>query len=178
MAGGTALALQLGHRRSVDFDWFRPEGIEDPLALASELGVQVRSTSVDTLHGVDRDVHLSFFSYRYPLIGPLLRAPELSCNLASIEDIAAMKLAAITQRAVRKDFFDLVAIGRRKLDLADMLAAYCRKFSVKDIGHVLVALTWFDDAERDLDPILLEDESTWQDVQATLRAWVREHASR
>ena len=177
MAGGTALALQLGHRRSVDFDWFRAARIGDPLALAADLGVQVRSTSRDTLHAEEEGVHLSFFSYRYPLIRPLIPADEFGCELASLEDIAAMKLAAVSQRGARKDFFDLVALGRAGLGLQDMFDAYRGRFSVSDVGHVIVALTWFDDADSDPEPIL-DARDTWDDVKATLRSWVRDYANR
>jgi hypothetical protein len=176
MAGGTALALQLGHRRSVDFDWFRTATIVDPLALASELGVTVEATSPGTLHGVARGVRVSFFTYRYPLLEPPVPAETLGCELASVRDVAAMKLAAITQRGARKDFHDLVAIGRAGVDLPSMLAAYSEKFSATDIGHVLVALTWFEDADRDAEPVLATT-TAWEDVKGTLRRWVKEAAA-
>jgi hypothetical protein len=60
LAGGTALALQLGHRRSVDFDWFREGPIEDPAGPARDLGVEARRTSEDTLHAVAEGVAVSF----------------------------------------------------------------------------------------------------------------------
>ncbi len=149
LAGGTALALQLGHRQSVDFDWFRDGAISDPTGLAQELGLTVTSTSENTLHSECDGVSLSFFTYRYPLLAALVSAESHGCKLASVPDIAAMKLAAITQRGTRKDYIDLVAIGRAGTDLPSMLAAYREKYSVANIGHVLVALTWFDDADRD-----------------------------
>ena len=177
MAGGTALALQLGHRRSGDFDWFRAGEIGDPLALAADLCIDVRSTSRNTLHAEEGGVQLSFFSYRYPLIRPLIPADEFGCDLASLEDIAAMKLAAVSQRGARKDFFDLVALGRAGLELQSMLEAYRSRFSVSDVGHVIVALTWFDDADGDPEPIL-DTGDKWDDVKATLRSWVRAYANR
>lgn len=177
MAGGTALALQLGHRVSVDFDWFREERIEDPLALAAALGVEVEATTADTLHAVSGGVKSSFFTYRYPLLSPLVDARGYGCRLASVRDVAAMKLAAISQRGTRKDYHDLVAIGRSGLDLDAMLRAYRDKFAVRDIGHVLAALTWFDDADRDAEPVL-ESRDDWDDVKAGLRAWVKQLADR
>lgn len=175
MAGGTALALQLGHRQSVDFDWFRGQEIDDPLGLASELGLDVLATSRNTLHAAAGGVKLSFLTFRYPLLEPLIRAPEFGCSLASLRDAAAMKLAAIGQRGARKDYFDLVALGRAGLPLDSMLEAYRRKFTVADIGHVLTALTWFDDADADAEPVLRSGD-TWEDVKTTLRAWVKDAA--
>jgi hypothetical protein len=175
MAGGTALALQLGHRQSVDFDWFRDAPIEDPLGLAAELGLETLTTSRDTLHAVSAGVKLSFLTFPYPLLQPAVHAADYGCRLASLVDAAAMKLAAITQRGVRKDYFDVVAIGHAGLGLDAMLEAYRRKFGVRDIGHVLTALAWFDDAEQDADPVLRSNE-TWGDVKATLRSWVKDAA--
>ena len=177
LAGGTALALQLGHRRSVDFDWFRAESIPDPLQLAAELRQvapdrEVTGTSSNTLHGELAGVRLSWFAYTYPMLEPLLTWDELGCRLASIRDVAAMKLAAMSQRGAKKDFFDLVAIERSGLDLAGMLEAYREKFSIRDIGHVLMALTWFEDAEADPTPILGSADD-WESVKAEVVSWVK-----
>jgi hypothetical protein len=68
MAGGTALALQLGHRQSVDFDWFRDEPIADPVGLAAELRVELLTSAPDTLHAASGGVRLSFLTFRYPLL--------------------------------------------------------------------------------------------------------------
>lgn len=176
MAGGTALALQLGHRLSVDFDWFRAARIDDPIALAAELGIDVLSTSRDTLHGSLDGVKASFFTYAYPLLEPLVPAAAYRCKLASMRDIAAMKLAAIAQRGSRKDYYDLVAIGRAGLGLGAMLAAYREKFAVRDAGHVLVALTWFDDADQDPEP-MPRTRDDWAAIKATLGGWVKDLAN-
>jgi len=180
LAGGTALALQLGHRRSVDFDWFREESIPDPLAFATELrgaaaGLVVLGTSTNTLHGELDGVRASWFTYPYPLLESPVELAEFPCRLASIADIAAMKLTAVAQRGAKKDFYDLFAIARSGLDLAGMLAAYKKKFDVQDIGHVLVALTWFEDAEADPAPIL-DSADDWEAVKAGIRSWVRDLA--
>jgi hypothetical protein len=174
LGGGTALALQLGHRRSVDFDWFRGEPLEDPLRLASEVvsaGIPFKAsrTEAGTLHGTSRGVRVSFLEYRYPLLRPGRAAPGLV--LASLEDIAAMKLAAVTQRGARKDFVDVFALGQR-FGLEEMLGFYREKYGIADVGHVLVALSYFDGADREPMPTLLE-RWTWASVKAAIRGWVR-----
>lgn len=180
LAGGTALALELGHRRSVDFDWFREDPSFDPLNLAHELAssgvpLEVQSTSTDTLHATVRGVRVSFFRYRYRLLEPLREWKAEGCRLASPKDIAAMKLAAVAQRGAKKDFYDVAALGRAGLELPAMLEAYRSKFSTADIAHVLTALTWFDDAERDADPESLTGDR-WDSVKQTMRAWVKAFA--
>ncbi len=180
LAGGTALALQLGHRRSVDFDWFSREGF-DPLRLARELsdrGVPLVSTATErgTLHTTISGVKASFLAYPYPMVEPLIFWPEESFELAAPADIAAMKLAAVAQRGARKDFYDLVALGRAGFDLVRMLESYRRKYQIQDLGHVLTALTWFEDADVDRDPLLGTSES-WEEVKRTIRGWVVDLAS-
>lgn len=175
LAGGTSLALQLGHRRSVDFDWFRDEPIADPLRLAADiraagLAVEVERTEKGTLHASLAGVRLSFFEYGYPLLDPVLRAESLGLHLASLADITAMKLAAVAQRGSRKDFVDVFALGRR-FTLDEMLELYRRRFGVRDVGHVLVALSYFDDADRERMPAMLRPWK-WPDVKATIRTWV------
>jgi hypothetical protein len=173
LAGGTALALQLGHRRSVDFDWFREDPIDDPLRLAADLraaGLRFETDRVEkgTLHGRASGVRVSFLEYGYPLLRPLREVEGL--RLAALEDIAAMKLAAVAQRGSKKDFVDVFALGRH-LELGDMLAFYRKKYGVEDVGHVLVALAWFDDADRERTPMLLQRQS-WPNVKATIRGWL------
>jgi hypothetical protein len=173
LAGGTALALQLGHRRSVDFDWFREDPIDDPLRLAAELRTPDFRLETDrvergTLHGRAGGVRVSFLEYGYPLLKPLREVEGL--RLAALEDIAAMKLAAVAQRGSKKDFVDVFALGRR-FRLGEMLASYRKKYGVEDVGHVLVALAYFDDADRERTPLLLQRQS-WPDVKATIRGWL------
>jgi hypothetical protein len=174
LAGGTALALQLGHRRSVDFDWFREEPIDDPLRLAADLRNPAFRFETDrvergTLHGRASGVRVSFLEYRYPLLRPP-RAVE-GLRLAALEDIAAMKLAAVAQRGSKKDFVDVFALGRR-FGLDDMLGFYGKKYGVADVGHVLVALAYFDDADREPTPTLLQRQS-WLAMKDAIRAWLK-----
>jgi hypothetical protein len=177
LGGGTALALRLGHRRSVDFDWFCEKPLADPLQLASEIraaGIPFKPsrTEAGTLHGVSRGVRTSFLEYRYPLLRPGL--DEAGFLLASLEDLAAMKLAAVAQRGSRKDFVDVFALGQR-FRLAEMLGFYREKYGLEDWGHVLVALSYFDGADRERMPTMLERWS-WPSVKSAIGGWVREAA--
>lgn len=177
LGGGTAIALHLGHRRSVDFDWFRQPLLEDPLELARELlddGIPFVTgwTRRSTLYGTVRGVRVSFFQYRYRFLGPLVLWPEPACLLASLEDLACMKLSAISQRGSRKDFVDLFALGRHGFSLQQMLAWYREKFEVDDIAHLLYALVYFDDADAEPKPSMIWKVG-WREVKETLRTWVR-----
>lgn len=180
LAGGTALALQLGHRQSFDFDWFHPHQMTLPMQLAATLrgdGVpfEAGETAPGTLHGSSRGVRVSFLAFAYPLLRPLVEWADFGVSLASLEDLAAMKLSAIAQRGAKRDFFDLAALAVEGFSLARMIELYVAKFGVKDTGHVLVALAYFDDAESDPPPIMLQP-ADWGAVKDTVRGWVRDYA--
>ena len=163
LAGGTGLALQLGHRRSVDFDWFCGSDFQ-PEALASKLrsaGVefQEKDLAANTLHGTASTVATTFLQYDYPQLVPMVAWHDVGISIAGVEDIACMKLAAVSQRGSRKDFVDLYAIGIGGMSLQSMLDSYRQKYSTREIGHVLAALSYFDDAEREPMPEMLQKES-------------------
>jgi hypothetical protein len=86
-----------------------------------------------------------------------------------------MKLSAVSQRGGKKDFIDIYALGSKAFSLLEMISMYQRKFSVKDIGHLLYGLAFFDDAELEPGPKLLWDME-WQVVKKSVQGWVLEVA--
>jgi len=113
LAGGTAVAFHLGHRISVDLDFFGPESFDaEKLAeCLADLGCfRVESFAPDTLLGSFEDVRISFFRYRYPLADEPVTV--LGTLVVGLGDLAAMKIEAIGQRGSRRDFIDLYFIGR------------------------------------------------------------------
>lgn len=181
LAGGTAIALHLGHRRSVDFDWFLSDRIEDPLRLSAELqeeGVPFETGQIDkgTLYGSVLGVRVSFLEFRYPMLDSLVSWPDYGCRLAGYRDLACMKLSAIAQRGSRKDFVDLYALGQSGCSLPEMLAWYREKFNVQDIAHLLYALAYFDDAEAEQMPDMIW-QAAWKQIKETVSTWVRDSLS-
>jgi hypothetical protein len=177
LGGGTAVAIHLGHRRSVDLDWFTERRMDDPMTLATQIrdegvGLEVRSVDRGTLHATVGTVRLSFFELRYALLKPLINWPSFDCLLASIDDLAAMKLLAVEQRGAKKDFLDVYAIGMHGLSLADMLELYRKKFSVADVSRVTYSLCYFDDAESNAMPAMLADIA-WEEAKKTIQTWVK-----
>ncbi|HJT77653.1 MAG TPA: nucleotidyl transferase AbiEii/AbiGii toxin family protein [Gemmataceae bacterium] len=177
LAGGTAVALHLGHRRSVDLDWFMAGGIPDPLHLAQDLREQgvafvTGQVAPGTLHGSVRGVRLGLLEYRYPLLAPL-RPWRGGIRIVARADLAAMKLAAVAQRGAKKDFVDVYALGSRSGSLRQMLRWYQEKYTVSDLAHVLYGLAYFDDADRERMPRMLWDV-TWRTMKETIRRWLRD----
>lgn len=176
LAGGAALALWFGHRRSVDLDWFRRRRIVDPLELArgfTDAGVafDVTTNVKGTLHGVANGVKMSFLEYPYKMLARPTKWKEAGCALASREDLACMKLSAMADRGAKKDFIDLYFLGQ-EIPLARMLELYQTKYGVSDIAHLVVALAYFDDAERQRMPQMIRKVS-WTAVKAEIRGWIR-----
>lgn len=178
LAGGTALALQLGHRDSIDFDFFTEESF-DPEALHQELlpvfaghEVTITQAAPGTLSLLlDSSIRLSFLSYPYPLVAVTVDTPDL--RLASIIDIGAMKLSAIVSRSTLKDYVDLYVI-LQYFKLSELLEAAQQKFPSLDVNVILKALVYFEDIEDE--PITFEvgKEVSQPVLKDFLRAAVRE----
>jgi hypothetical protein len=180
LGGGTTIAIYLGHRHSVDLDWFTEEGITDPMRLAQNIrdkGIPFVTGQIErgTLHGTISGVRISFLEYKYPLLKPLIIWQKAACQLATLEDLACMKLSALTQRGSKKDFVDIYALGLRYFSLRDMLRLYQKKFSVEDMGHVLYGLSYFDDADKERLPKMFWD-TNWRTIKKTIQGWVKEVA--
>lgn len=169
LVGGTAAALHLGHRRSVDFDLFTDEDFE-PLdivdRLQGTLALEVRRQSQDTIHLELNSVPLIFLHYTYPLLEPLIDGPG-GLRLVQQKDILAMKLVAVSQRGTRKDFVDLYFLCRAGMTLMEGLKLLQAKYpKVKfDCYHILNSLQYFEDAEQQDMPTMLVPFD-WEECKA------------
>lgn len=149
LAGGTALALAIGHRKSLDFDFYSKKSF-DSVRLLRDItehfkNVQVVNQAPDTLLLIIEGVHISFFAYPYPLLKPLIKTEKI--NLVSLADIAAMKMVAIVQRRSKRDYVDIFHL-LRYFTLEEMLAFTVKKYKkVFNPYLVLRALIYFEDIE-------------------------------
>lgn len=166
LAGGTALALQYGHRKSVDLDWFSRKSFDTAKLKKglAELGrIIVSSEEKDTLNLSINSVKISFIGYPYKLLFPFLSWHGV--KLADHRDIACMKLDAASSRGSKKDFIDLYFF-LQNYSLAYLLKLFEKKY--KNIKynklHILKSLTYFTDANREPMPIMIENVS-WTEVK-------------
>ena len=151
LAGGTGLALQLGHRMSLDLDLFseRPWSSASLLAALRALGPTVIDLETEgAVVGSVGGVRVSFFYYPYPVLEPLLQTPG-GVPLAGLLDIACMKLIAVSQRGSRKDFVDLYFLSVAGVDLRHAQDALPRKMPgvQHNLVHLARSLAYFADAE-------------------------------
>jgi len=165
LAGGTALTFHRGHRKSVDIDLFnQTEFDEDRISdqITKRNGVII-SMQPGTVHGIVQNIKVTFLHYPYPLILPL--ATHNKIKLASLEDIGCMKAVSISQRAEKKDFFDMFEI-LKVLRPEELKACFFKKYGENRINcyHVLRSFFYYDDVEDSPDPISLNG-TTWNDVK-------------
>lgn len=175
LAGGTALAVQLGHRQSIDLDFFSDKdwsGEEVKRQLSSLGKFEVVSEAAGTLHGLLDGVRVSFLRYHYDLLFP--PATFAALKLADERDIAAMKISAISSRGGKKDFIDLFFL-LKKYDLPDLVGFFEKKF--QGIGynklHIFKSLTYFEEAENEPTPMMLK-KVAWREVKEEIRDKVNE----
>jgi predicted nucleotidyltransferase component of viral defense system len=166
LVGGTALALQLGHRVSVDLDLFTPQDFEKPALLdllnAHFSDVLLESEGTSMLITNIQGVKVDFVKMGYPILFPPLETAGV--RMLDIRDIAPMKLKAIAQRGSKKDFFDLYFLLDH-LPLPDMLQLFSEKFKQQEIFHIIKSLTYFEDAEGYADPKVFDKTLTWKRVK-------------
>ena len=160
LSGGTALALHLGHRISEDLDFFTSKKFENEFFISQimDIGGEIISESRGTIHSFFKGTKLSLFYYHYPVLDPFIKFRGL--KIASLKDIACMKAIALSQRAEKKDFFDLYEILKRTTfdELKQMLLQKYGKSRV-NCYHILKSFFYFDDAEGSPDPTSLNNTS-------------------
>jgi len=164
LVGGTALALQFGHRKSIDIDLFGELDADEFDVLNQVKSVspvtilkKTKNINVFLLNGIKVDI----VNFPYPWLYPSVKQNDLV--LARIEDIASMKLSAITGRGTRKDFIDLFFLLKH-FSLSQMLNFYKQKYPEGTEFLVIKSLTYFNDAEQDEFPFMLIQQD-WEEIK-------------
>lgn len=172
LAGGTALALQVGHRMSYDLDIFGklPIPHESILEQLTKLGEVIVTDNFDNVSRFEvNKIKVDIVRYRYNLLKPLVNVDGI--RLASLEDIAAMKIYAIVSRGVKRDFFDLYTfLGM--FSLSEMIDLASAKYPESVKLHIIKSLIFFDDAEEDEDPRMFKT-ITWGQVKEKIKEEVK-----
>jgi predicted nucleotidyltransferase component of viral defense system len=164
LVGGTALALQIGHRKSIDLDFFGSidfQSIYTAKTFANFNKIVILKSSKNiNIFSID-DIKVDFVDYNYPWLQNEIKTDGI--RLAHVEDIAAMKLAAVTGRGSRKDFIDIYFL-LHQYDLKEMINFYNKKYYDGSEYMVLKSLTYFDDAEKDFE-IQMIQKISWTNIK-------------
>jgi hypothetical protein len=164
LAGGTSLALQLGHRVSVDIDLFGEVPFEDEevvpyLAQIGPFTLIKRSENIFV--AVVQGIKVDLVRYAYPRLAPFV--VEDGVRMFGLADIAAMKLGAIAGRGSRKDFIDLHVLMEH-FSKEQLWEVYRAKFPDSSEFLLRKSLTYFTDAEREAMPEM-HIPLTWEEVK-------------
>ena len=164
LSGGTALALQIGHRKSFDLDFFGDLELEND-DLANILGPHGTVKKLKNTPSINiflvNDIKVDFVKYKYPWLTSAVKEDGLA--LADMTDIGAMKLAAITGRGRKRDFYDLYFLLGR-YSLSQLVEYYNDKYEDGSTFLLLKSINYFEDAENDMPPELFEQVS-WEEVK-------------
>ena len=157
LAGGTCLALQIGHRRSIDFDFFIPDDFDTSTIInrLTQIGSYQRDNEEkNTINGSLNGVRISFFGYRYDIIDDFKTFNKI--RLAGLKDIAAMKLEAIAGWGNKKDFIDLYFL-LQQYTLEEIFSFHALKYGIglSNQYHHLKSLVYFADAETEAIPVMI-----------------------
>ena len=194
LAGGTALYFQLHHRLSVDLDFFVPlpflsENIVAKLrTLFKEVDVEILEKESLIVFLSEYKIKVSLFHLPYPLLSlksHLEIQERITCPVASLDDLEAMKALALVQRGTAKDFIDLFFILQKNSDRFEDVSRKVRmKYGVgADYDyHLKTSFIYFDDAEAQLQEIRLVDASgkirpmsktEWDDIKSFFTRMIR-----
>jgi len=169
LVGGTALALYMGHRKSVDLDLFSNFTFDASQLIEliqQDYPLQLYNTAPNTIKGRIENVNIDIIAHMYPYIN---EASEIDgVQILSVPDLIAMKLNAISVSGERsKDFIDIYFIlDENMFSITDMLKFYQLKYSQLGDMHILKSLIYFEDVDISVWPVLLKKPLLkWTDVK-------------
>jgi len=167
LVGGTALALRYGHRISVDLVLFTSDPFDAEMLsayLVRQFAMTESKSHENSVSGVVGSIKLDCLAHRYPRVVGIEEVDGI--RLLASEDIGAMKLNAIANRGSKKDFWDYHELLKH-FSREELLSFYGIKYPHASAWTVEKSLTYFDDAEREPDPVSLTGES-WDDIRASI----------
>ena len=178
LGGGTNLALRIGHRLSIDLDFFTNTDFDTGLVFqiitkkfpSAELLFEQNQTMMFSIN----DVKVDFILYPFTWLQSFDIIEET--RLVSIEDIIPMKLQAASNRNAKKDYWDIASL-LKEYSFDEQLKIFTAKFPQVDIGFIIHSLTDFEKADTELNPDTLTG-TTWNEIKKELITAVRKYTER
>ena len=172
LAGGTALALQLGHRISIDLDFFTTDTFDSRELyeflrehfVVSNCVLATNSLSL-YIQSKQAEIKVDIIRHNYPLLRSIQTFENI--QILSLEDIAAMKLNAVANRGSKKDFYDIHAL-LEQFSLKELLSFFEQKYNQINSYTVVKSLVYFTDANAEPEPISLR-KTSWDEIKTDLR---------
>ncbi|NOZ34213.1 MAG: nucleotidyl transferase AbiEii/AbiGii toxin family protein [Chlorobi bacterium] len=180
LAGGTSLALQTGHRKSVDLDLFSLTDFNVNFLLEHLENVynfKMNYSATNTLSGSIHTTKIDFISHKYPLVDSVFK--EENVRLYSVKDIAAMKLNAIAGNGTRiKDFIDVFFI-LKTYSIEEVLSFYKIKYNSRNTFHILKSLVYFEDVDLSNWPeMILRENISFEEIKHLISSRVKQYSQK
>lgn len=176
LVGGTALALRMGHRDSIDIDMFTSSnfnGEDMAIYLQKEYGAQIRNEKNNYVSGRIRDVDFDFITHNYPSVRPLEVIEGI--RILSNEDIAAMKINAIVNNGTRlKDFIDIHYL-LKEFSYQNIVDFYCQKYPNVNADMAKASLLYHNDIKLDVTVGLKDQNLTWEMMAKNIISTIQAH---
>ena len=174
LVGGTSLALQFGHRESIDLDLFgnivaKTDEIRSEFSKVGKTEIISASKNIN-IFSVD-NIKTDVVNYPFKWLFPAINTDNII--MADIRDIAAMKLSAITNRGSKKDFIDIYYI-LKQYTFSEILTFYEKKYNEASPFLLLKSLIYFNDAEKEPMP-KMKDKIDWNRIKSTIRLEVKKY---
>lgn len=170
LVGGTALALIMGHRKSVDLDLFCYGSFNSDIVVESLRTNSFVITGLQTSEvyagGYIEGIKVDFVKEFDNWLKPARQAGKIL--LADMEDLAPMKLKAVTKRGRKRDFVDLYYLLQH-FSVSELLALYKRRTGQEEIIHVITSMTYFEDAENDEMPYMVTKDPDWNSMKQKIK---------
>ena len=175
LVGGTNLSLKLGHRISIDLDIFtnKPfdkEEVERCIIRQLPRAIKLDQRKQSIWFSTD-EIKVDIILHEYKYIEPVETIDDI--RFVSIADIIPMQLEAMATRGVKKDFWGIAELLNH-YSLAQMLAFYQRKYPQSDIGHIVLSMTYFEDAEKQKENPEDLRSITWKEVKNKVKKAVED----
>lgn len=177
LVGGTGLALQIGHRKSDDIDLFTNNDFDNNWLLEkleADFGFEADQIEKNTLKGTIHDIKVDLLSHNYTLLDQIQNLEEI--RIASIKDIAAMKVNAVSNDGTRiKDFIDIYYL-LESYSIEDILTFFTNKYKLRNSLHALKSLTYFEEVNlSDWPDIIENDKLSWKEICQRIEAACKQY---
>ncbi len=169
LGGGTNIALRIGHRISIDLDFFTNTHFNTNSVFQvitkkfpeAELLFEQNQTMVFVIN----DIKVDFVLYPFPWLHSFDVITGI--RLLSIEDIIPMKLQAVSNRNAKKDYWDIASL-LKDYPISEMMKIFSSKFKQIDTGFIIHSLTDFEKADTEPDPDIKQNKVTWDRIKMHL----------
>ncbi|MBU0975914.1 MAG: nucleotidyl transferase AbiEii/AbiGii toxin family protein [Patescibacteria group bacterium] len=174
LAGGTSLALQIGHRKSIDLDFFSPQEFKSSIIHSFGQKYEITSLHDNSIELTSKNTRLFFFFFAFPLYKKIVVKENI--RLAHPIDIGLMKLLALQGRTAKKDIIDLYFLNKYIIRLGALLKIFEKHYPKESFNSYDSLKTLLDPAVLETQPMpVMLKKCTWKKCYDLVKEKVSNH---